>query len=77
MAVLLTIRANIPHFTSQIVEHSRSLLPVEPPIYKLSMKEVRSGADSPGHEPLVPMIGADLLHGSPKSVEVGPKLPPA
>jgi len=39
------------------------------------MEEVRSGADSPDLDPLIPMIDADFLHGSSKSVEVGPKLP--
>ena len=39
------------------------------------MEEVRSGADSPGLEPSIPMIDADFLHDASKSVEVSPKLP--
>ena len=39
-------------------------------IYKMSVEEVRSGANFPGLEPSIPMIGADFLHGSSKSVEV-------
>ena len=34
-----------------------------------------SGALFPTSSWSIPMIGADFLHGSPKSVEVGPKLP--
>ncbi len=39
------------------------------------MEEVRSGADFSGSEPSIPMMDADFFHGSPNSVEVGPKLP--
>ncbi len=45
------------------------------PIYKMAMEEVRCGAVFPDLEPSIPMIDADFLHDTSKSVEVSPKLP--
>ena len=45
-------------------------------IYKNGSQTSACGADFPGLELSIPMFGADFLHGSLKSVEVAPNLPP-
>jgi hypothetical protein len=41
----------------------------------MSLEEVRPRGESSGLELSNPMIGADFLHGAPKSIEVEPTLP--